>query len=155
MREGHIAIYYGKGKGKTSIAVGRGMRAIGEDLLKNLCDLLKQLIHWSLKTLLTVFTTYIGITGAVSGTTDAATLKAAKITIAATGRIAPIFMVASTKFSTPNLLCAHNSSSPPPSFLQEPKHTAAIKTANNNLNCFMFMTSYYILIISLIYHGQR
>ena len=32
MREGHIAIYYGEGKGKTSIAVGRGMRAIGEDL---------------------------------------------------------------------------------------------------------------------------
>ena len=32
MREGHIAVYYGKGKGKTAIAVGRGMRAIGEDL---------------------------------------------------------------------------------------------------------------------------
>ena len=32
MRQGHIAIYYGKGKGKTAIAVGRGMRAIGEDL---------------------------------------------------------------------------------------------------------------------------
>lgn len=32
MREGHIAIYYGKGKGKTAIAVGRGIRAIGEDL---------------------------------------------------------------------------------------------------------------------------
>lgn len=32
MREGHIAVYYGKGKGKTAIAVGRGMRAIGEEL---------------------------------------------------------------------------------------------------------------------------
>ncbi|MBQ7759092.1 cob(I)yrinic acid a,c-diamide adenosyltransferase [Anaerotignum sp.] len=32
MRQGHIAIYYGKGKGKTAVAVGRGMRAIGEGL---------------------------------------------------------------------------------------------------------------------------
>lgn len=32
MREGHVAVYYGKGKGKTAVAVGRGMRAIGEDL---------------------------------------------------------------------------------------------------------------------------
>lgn len=32
MREGHVAIYYGKGKGKTAVAVGRGMRAIGEGL---------------------------------------------------------------------------------------------------------------------------
>lgn len=32
MRQGQIAIYYGAGKGKTAVAVGRGMRAIGEDL---------------------------------------------------------------------------------------------------------------------------
>lgn len=32
MREGHVAIYYGKGKGKTAVAVGRGIRAIGEGL---------------------------------------------------------------------------------------------------------------------------
>ncbi len=32
MRQGQISIYYGEGKGKTSIAVGRGLRAIGEDL---------------------------------------------------------------------------------------------------------------------------
>ena len=39
------------------------------------------MISWSLKTLLTIFTTYISITGVVSGTTDAATLKATKVTI--------------------------------------------------------------------------
>ncbi len=32
MRQGQISIYYGKGKGKTAVAVGRGMRAVGEDL---------------------------------------------------------------------------------------------------------------------------
>lgn len=32
MRTGQISIYYGKGKGKTAVAIGRGMRAIGEDL---------------------------------------------------------------------------------------------------------------------------
>lgn len=31
MRQGQISIYYGAGKGKTAVAVGRGMRAIGED----------------------------------------------------------------------------------------------------------------------------
>ncbi len=30
VRQGQISIYYGMGKGKTAIAVGRGMRAIGE-----------------------------------------------------------------------------------------------------------------------------
>lgn len=55
--------------------------AIGDEILKSMRDLLKQLIGWSLKILLTVFTTYIGITGAVSGATDAAALKATKVTI--------------------------------------------------------------------------
>lgn len=32
MRQGQIAVYYGAGKGKTCVAVGRGMRAIGDDL---------------------------------------------------------------------------------------------------------------------------
>ena len=32
MRKGQIAIYYGAGKGKTSVSLGRGIRALGEDL---------------------------------------------------------------------------------------------------------------------------
>lgn len=55
--------------------------ASGEDILKKLRDLLKSAVTWSLKTILTVFTTYMGITGVVSGTTDAAALKATKVTI--------------------------------------------------------------------------
>lgn len=55
--------------------------ALGEDVLKRLRDLLKGFMSWCLKTLLTVFTAYMSITGVVSGTTDAATLKATKVTI--------------------------------------------------------------------------
>ena len=36
---------------------------------------------WTLKTILYIFTGYITITGVISGTTDAAALKAAKLTI--------------------------------------------------------------------------
>ncbi len=32
MRKGHVFVYYGEGKGKTTLAVGQGMRAIGEEL---------------------------------------------------------------------------------------------------------------------------
>lgn len=32
MRQGQISVYYGAGKGKTCVAVGRGLRAIGDDL---------------------------------------------------------------------------------------------------------------------------
>lgn len=56
-------------------------RAIGEDILKNLKEFMKWLITWSIKILLYLFTGYLGITGVISGTTDAAALKAAKITI--------------------------------------------------------------------------
>jgi len=31
VRQGQISVYYGAGKGKTAVAVGRGLRAIGED----------------------------------------------------------------------------------------------------------------------------
>lgn len=55
--------------------------AIGDDLMKKLKEAAKWLMTWSLKTLLYVFTGYIGITGVVSGPTDAAALKAAKLTI--------------------------------------------------------------------------
>lgn len=55
--------------------------AVGEDLLRRLRDLLKNAVSWCLKTILTVFTTYMSITGVVSGTTDAAALKATKVTI--------------------------------------------------------------------------
>lgn len=63
------------------IALSVANSAIGEDILKNMRDVLKHLISWFLKILLTIFTTYIGISGAVSGTTDAAALKATKVTI--------------------------------------------------------------------------
>ena len=55
--------------------------ATGEDMLKKLKSLLKWFAVWSLKTILYIYTGYIGITGVVSGTTDAAALKAAKLTI--------------------------------------------------------------------------
>lgn len=32
MRKGSIFIYYGQGKGKTTLAIGQGIRAVGEDL---------------------------------------------------------------------------------------------------------------------------
>ena len=31
MREGNVFLYYGEGRGKTTLAIGQGMRAIGED----------------------------------------------------------------------------------------------------------------------------
>lgn len=55
--------------------------ALGEDVLKKMASFLKWLAVWILKTVLYIFTGYMGITGVISGTTDAATLKAAKLTI--------------------------------------------------------------------------
>lgn len=55
--------------------------ALGEDLLKKLQDLVKWLITWCLKNALYIFTGYMSITGVVTGATDAAKLKAAKLTI--------------------------------------------------------------------------
>lgn len=58
-----------------------GYSAIGEEMLKNLRDLTKWLVTWILKIILYVFTGYLSITGVVSGATDAAALKAAKLTV--------------------------------------------------------------------------
>ena len=55
--------------------------AIGEEILKNLRSFVKWLMTWCLKLVLYVFTGYIGITGVVSGSADAAAVKAAKLTI--------------------------------------------------------------------------
>ena len=63
------------------LALAIANSALGEDLLKRLRDLIRSALSWCLKILLTVFTTYMSITGVVSGTTDAAALKAAKLTI--------------------------------------------------------------------------
>ena len=63
------------------VAVSAANSALGDEMLKKLRDAVKWLMTWSLKTLLYVFTGYIGITGVVSGPTDAAALKAAKLTI--------------------------------------------------------------------------
>ena len=63
------------------LALAVANSAVGEGALKKLRDLVKSALSWCLKTVLTVFTAYMSITGVVSGATDAATLKATKVTI--------------------------------------------------------------------------
>ncbi len=55
--------------------------AIGDEALKNLRNASKWTMTWGLKIILYVFTGYIAVTGVVSGATDAAALRAAKLTI--------------------------------------------------------------------------
>jgi stage III sporulation protein AE len=55
--------------------------AIGQHIIKDLQAFLKWLITWTLKISIYIFTGYLGITGVVSGTADAAAVKAAKIAI--------------------------------------------------------------------------
>ncbi len=56
--------------------------ALGEEMLNKIRDFIKWLISWCLKTVMYIFTGYMGITGVVSGTADAAAVKATKLTIA-------------------------------------------------------------------------
>lgn len=63
------------------VALAAASGALGDGLLNKMQDMIKGCVSWSLKTLLTVFTTYMGITGILSGSTDAAALKATKVTI--------------------------------------------------------------------------
>lgn len=55
--------------------------ALGGETMKKLSGFVKWLMTWCLKTVLYAFTGYISITGVLSGTADAAALKAAKLTI--------------------------------------------------------------------------
>lgn len=63
------------------LALCIGGSALGEKTLKNLADLMKGILGWSLKMLLMLFTTGLSLTGVVSGSTDAVALKAAKVTM--------------------------------------------------------------------------
>lgn len=63
------------------LALAIANAATGEAMLKKLRDFVKWLMTWSLKTVLYIFTGYMSITGVVSGVTDAATVKAVKLTI--------------------------------------------------------------------------
>lgn len=63
------------------LACASAAGVLGGDTLKNLKDTIRDLLLWCLKTMLSLFTAYLGITGVVSGTADAAALKAAKATV--------------------------------------------------------------------------
>lgn len=63
------------------IAVGICNCAVSQPLLQELKKFLKWLVTWTLKIILYIFIGYIGITGVVSGTADAAAVKATKLTI--------------------------------------------------------------------------
>ena len=63
------------------LALSIAKTASGNLLLKQFRDTVKWLMTWLLKIVLYVFTGYISLTGVISGPTDAAALKAAKLTI--------------------------------------------------------------------------
>lgn len=55
--------------------------AFGDEFLKKSAEMIKGAVIWTLKTMLIIFTSYMSITGAVSGSADLAVLKTAKIVI--------------------------------------------------------------------------
>ena len=65
----------------TFIAICVANRALGEDVLNSFKQFLKWLMTWTLKLILYLFTGFITITGVVSGSADAMSIKATKITI--------------------------------------------------------------------------
>lgn len=58
-----------------------GCKFFEHGLLQNMRSFIKWLVTWGLKTVLYVFTGYISISGIISGTADAAKLKATKLAI--------------------------------------------------------------------------
>lgn len=69
------------------LALAMASGATGQDMLKQFRNMMKGGISWFLKTVLTIFTTYMGLTGIISGTTDN---TAAKITKAAISSVVPV-----------------------------------------------------------------
>ena len=65
----------------TYTAIGIVSAVVDEVILQQLLSFMKWLITWLLKIVVYVFTGYMGITGVVSGTIDAATMKATKLAI--------------------------------------------------------------------------
>lgn len=63
------------------IALGIASVAIGEPILKRILDFLKGFIIWMMKITVYIFTGYMSITGIISGTVDAAALKATKMAV--------------------------------------------------------------------------
>lgn len=63
------------------LTVGVAGCALGDETLKKLLDLGKSVLTWSLKTVMIAYMAYMGITGVISGTTDAVALKATRLTI--------------------------------------------------------------------------
>ncbi len=69
------------------LAVSMAGNVLESDFLKDMKDTMKGMLLWCLKTLLSLFTAYLGITGVVAGSADAAAVKAAK---AAFGTLVPV-----------------------------------------------------------------
>ena len=63
------------------LAAAVACAATGEDILQKIRDSVKWLMTWGLKTLLYVFTGYMGLTGVITGTADEAAVKATKLTM--------------------------------------------------------------------------
>ena len=63
------------------LALSVGNNATGENMLKTTAEGLKGVLTWCLKILLMIFTTYLGLSGVISGTADAAALKVTKVTM--------------------------------------------------------------------------
>ena len=66
------------------IALGIAFAALEEKIFGKLIGFIKWLLTWLLKIILYVFTGYMGITGVISGTVDASTIKATKLAISGT-----------------------------------------------------------------------
>ena len=63
------------------ICVSIGSRIFKVSIMQDIRKFIKWILTWGLKIILYVFTGYMSITGVVGGTTDAALLKATKLTI--------------------------------------------------------------------------